>query len=70
VAELAIDPVALFAKALQIAETRNEPANTQFFGGLIAGTDQRDPQKARACVLAALQSPKLKNYAISMIGSG
>jgi hypothetical protein len=69
-AELASDPVALFLKALQIAETRNEPANRQFFGGLIAGTDQRDPQKARACVRAALPSPKLKNDAISMISSG
>ena len=69
-AELANHPVALFAKALQIAETRNEPANRQFFGGLIAGTDQRDPPKARDCVRAALQSPTLNNDAISMIGSG
>jgi hypothetical protein len=69
-AELTDDPGALFAKALQIAETRGEPANRQFFGGLIAGTDQRAPQKARNCVRAALHSPKLKNDAISMIGSG
>jgi hypothetical protein len=69
-AELASDPALLFTKALRTAEARLEPANRQFFGGLIAGTDQRDPRKARDCVRAALQSPKLKNDAISVIGSG
>jgi hypothetical protein len=69
-AELASDPVHLFIRALQTAADRSEPANRQFFGGLIAGTDQREPRKARDCVRAALQSPKLKNDAISMIGSG
>jgi hypothetical protein len=69
-AELASDPVALFLKAIRIVQTRNEPATRQLFGGLIAGTDHRDPEKARTCVRAALLSPKLKNDAIAMIGSG
>ncbi len=69
-AELASDPVELFVKALRIAEPRNEPANRQLFGGLIAGTDQRNPQEARKCVRMALQSPKVKDDAISIIGSG
>jgi hypothetical protein len=69
-AEMASDPVALFTRALRIAEVGSEPANIQFFRGLIAGTDQRDPQQARDCIRAALQSPKLRNDAISMIGSG
>jgi hypothetical protein len=69
-AELVADPVEVFGKGLRIAETSNEPTNRQFFGGLITGTDQRDSRKARECVRAALQSPKLKNDAISLIGSG
>ncbi len=68
-AELASDPVGLFTKALRIAEPRTEPTNIQFFRGLIAGTDQRDPRKARDCIRAALESPKLRNDAVSMIGS-
>jgi len=69
-AELAKDPVALFTEALQITETRAESANKQFFRGLIAGTDQRDPRQARDCIRAALRSHKLKDDAISMIVSG
>lgn len=69
-AVLASDPLNLFTKALRIAEVRTERANGQFFGGLVTGTDDRDPHKARQCVRKALQSPKLKEYAISMIGSG
>jgi hypothetical protein len=68
-AEVAGDPVALITEALRIAEVRTEPPNIPFFRGLIAGTDQRDPQKARDCIRAALQSPKLRNDAVSMIGS-
>ena len=66
---MAGDPVQLFIKALRAAEARSEPANRQFFGGLISGTDQRDPRRARDCIRAALLSPKLKNDAISLIGS-
>ena len=69
IAELARDPVALFTNALRIAETRIEPANKQFFGGLIAGADREDPRQARDCMRTALRSPKLKDDAISMIGS-
>jgi hypothetical protein len=69
-AELVGDPVELFIRALGMSEARPEPANRQVFGGLIAGTDHRDPRKARDCVRAALQSLKLKNDAIPMIGSG
>jgi len=69
-AELARDPVALFTEAVRIAETRAEPANKQFFGGLISGSDERDPCQARECTRVALRSPKLKDDAIVMIGSG
>jgi hypothetical protein len=69
-AELVDDPTALFAQSVQIAESRDEPANRLFFRGLLAGLDQRDPQAARACIRAALQSPKLKDDPISLIGSG
>jgi hypothetical protein len=69
-AELARDPVALFTEALRIAETRAEPANKQFFGGLISGTDEREQCQARERIRVALRSPKLKDDAISMIGSG
>jgi hypothetical protein len=69
-AELVDDPTALFAQSVQIAESRDEPANRLFFRGLLAGLDQRHPQAARACVRAALQSPKLRDDLISLIGSG
>lgn len=69
-AELAADPSALFAEALRIAEEQSEPANEQFFRGLIAGTERRNPDEARKCIRAALQSPKLKDRAISVISSG
>jgi len=45
-------------------------ANRQFFSGLIAGADDRDPEMARVFVRLALNSPKLKSEAISMIGAG
>src|SRR5258708_24737164 len=69
-AELASDPIDLFMRALRIAEAETGPANIQFFRGLIAGTDERDPRQARDCIRAALQSPKLRNDPISIIGSG
>ncbi|MCZ6773637.1 MAG: hypothetical protein O7G83_16890 [Proteobacteria bacterium] len=64
------DPLDLFHLALRKAEASNAPANRQVFAGLIAGTDDRDPEKARECIRAALRSPKLKDDAISLIGSG
>ena len=69
-AVLAADPVNLFEKAVRIAENGTEQANRSFFRGIIAGTDQRNPQKARDCLRAALRSPKLKDDAIFMIGAG
>ena len=42
----------------------------EFFSGLIAGADIRDPKAARDCVRLALNSPKLKPDEISMIGAG
>lgn len=64
------NPLSLFESALEKASARNAPANRQFFGGVIAGADSKDPDIARACIRAALRSPKLKDDAISMIGSG
>lgn len=69
-AQLMPDPVAVFRSALAKAEADSTEANRQFFGGLIAGADDRDPETARACVRAALNSPKLKDSAIAMIGAG
>jgi hypothetical protein len=69
-AELSTEPVKLFVTALAKAETSSSSPNRQFFVGLIAGTDQRDPEQARKCIQTALRSPKLKADAISMIGSG
>jgi hypothetical protein len=69
-AELASDPAALFEQALRTAEAQTEPANDQFFRGLIAGTEQRNAEESRKCIRAALQSPKLKDRAVSIISSG
>ena len=69
-AELVPAPVALFTSALTNVEARSEAANLQFFRGLIAGTDNRDPEKARTCIREALKSHKLKAEAISLIGAG
>src|SRR5207253_1002148 len=69
-AELAQSPTELFKTALAKAEQKEEAANRQFFGGLIAGADSRDPKAARECVRLALRSEKLKKDAISMIGAG
>ncbi|MGN6304194.1 MAG: hypothetical protein ACTHNH_05220 [Mesorhizobium sp.] len=66
----ASDPLDLFKQALARLDSETATVNAQFFGGLIAGTDSRDPTMARACIKAAMQSAKLKDYAISMIGSG
>jgi hypothetical protein len=65
-----LDPLSLFKLAIASAELSNASANRQFFGGLIAGADSRDPEVARACIRAALQSTKLKDNAISLVGSG
>ena len=69
-AEIAPSGVTLFRAALAKVEQREEQANLDFFGGLIAGTDSRDPKAARECIRLALHSSKLKKDAISMIGSG
>jgi hypothetical protein len=69
-AELSKDPVALFAAAISQAERRHEPANVQFFSGLVAGADSRGADVARACIRLALESEKLKTNAIAMIGAG
>ncbi|MGH9908348.1 MAG: hypothetical protein ACRD8U_22520, partial [Pyrinomonadaceae bacterium] len=69
-AELVPDAVALFNASLENAEATSYGANLQFFGGIIAGADARDPKMARECVRAALRSAKLKPNAISMIGAG
>lgn len=69
-AELAPDVTKLFEAALAKTEQREEGANLDFFGGLIAGADSRDPKAARDCVRLALRSKKLKHDAISLIRSG
>ena len=69
-AELAQSPTELFKSALTKAEQKAEAANGQFFRGLVAGAESRDPNTARECVRLALRSEKLKKDAISMIGAG
>lgn len=64
------DLLGLFERAVAKLDAGPGAANRQLFGGLIAGTDARDPSAARECIRAALRAPKLKNDAISMIGSG
>ncbi|WP_139832169.1 hypothetical protein [Mesorhizobium australicum] len=64
------DPVAAFKRAVEYLNDKPTPANRQLFGGLIAGTDDRNSEAARECVRLALQTPKLSDDAISMIGSG
>jgi hypothetical protein len=60
------DLVALFTEALRIAETRAEPAGKQFYRGLIAGTDQRDPCQARIFMIG---SGKLQPEGLQLIVS-
>ena len=69
-AELAQSPTELFKSALTKAEHKADAANGQFFKGLVAGAESRDPNTARECVRLALRSEKLKKDAISMIGAG
>jgi hypothetical protein len=69
-AELAPSPTQLFKTALTKADQKEEPTNLQFFRGLIAGAESRDPNAARQCVRLVLRSEKLKKDAISMIGAG
>ncbi|MHC4049321.1 hypothetical protein [Bradyrhizobium sp. 25ACV] len=64
------DPVALFRKAVRLIESGDRRPNLGFFSGLIFGADQRNPDLARKCIRIALDSRKLRENAISMIGSG
>ncbi|MFP2903499.1 hypothetical protein ACLESD_00165 [Pyxidicoccus sp. 3LFB2] len=68
-AELVPSPWELFVVALAKAEAKEGTPNRQFFGGLISGTDGRDPKMARDCIRAALRSEKFKKDAISLIGA-
>lgn len=64
------NPQALCEKAIEVAEGSVIAPNRGFFGGLIAGADERDSKLAKALVRSALQSPRLKGEAIALIGSG
>ncbi|MGC4098229.1 MAG: hypothetical protein QM706_14035 [Nitrospira sp.] len=68
-AERAPSVTKLFKTAVDKSERSPKGPNLGFFSGLIAGGDSRDPQSARDCIRIALNSPKLKSDAISMIGS-
>jgi len=68
-AERAPSVTTLFKTAVDKIEQTQKTRNLGFFGGLIAGGDSRDPQAARDCIRIALNSPRLKSDAISMIGS-
>ena len=60
----------LFDDALAKLDDTPGNASAGFFAGLIAGIDSEDPAAARACILEALQAPKLKADPIRLIGSG
>jgi len=68
--ELAPTPVDLFSDAVAKAESNSAPPNGQFFSGLVAGIDIRDPDMSRECVRVALNSPKFKDQAMMLIGAG
>jgi len=68
--KLVEEPQALCEKAIEVAERSAASPNRDFFGGLIAGADERDSKLAKALVRSALQSPKFKGEAIALIGSG
>ncbi|MDH5195100.1 MAG: hypothetical protein OEW32_15545 [Nitrospira sp.] len=68
-AELAPSVTAMFKTAVERIEHRQEAANLDFFGGLIAGADLRDAGAARECIQIVLGSTKLKPDVISMIRS-
>lgn len=63
-------PQALCEMAIEVANASEGAPNRGFFGGLIAGADERDSNLAKTLVRSALQSSKLKGEAIALIGSG
>ncbi|MDO8356198.1 MAG: hypothetical protein Q7U76_07400 [Nitrospirota bacterium] len=69
-AECAPSITKLFEAALAKTEQRQEAPNLDLFRGLIAGADSRDTKAARDCIRLALNSVKLKQDAVSMIGAG
>ncbi|MCX5497636.1 hypothetical protein OSH11_23260 [Kaistia dalseonensis] len=64
------DPNELMQIAVAVAERSETSPNRGFFGGLITGADDRDSELAKRLIRLALQSPKLKNEAVALIGSG
>lgn len=62
-------PKALFRKALAVAEASSQLPNPGFFAGLVSGAHERHPQLALALIRLALQSPKLKGEAITLISA-
>src|SRR5690606_199226 len=64
------DPNELMQIAIAVAERCETSPNRGFFGGLITGADDLDSDLAKRLIRLALQSPKLKNEAIALIGSG
>ncbi|MCK5295318.1 MAG: hypothetical protein KAJ75_00380, partial [Alphaproteobacteria bacterium] len=67
--EISCNPIDLFKQVLAKVEKHDEPANYEFFRGLISGADKQSKKIAHDCVRLALQSEKLKSDAISMIGA-
>lgn len=64
------NPEAVFKHAIATAEAHPDEPNRGFFGGLISGVHERDPALGKALVKRALKSPKLRNHATAIIGSG
>lgn len=63
------DPETLFAKAIQVAEAHDSPPNRGFFGALVSGANERDPELAATLIRSALKSQRLRGEAIALIGS-
>jgi hypothetical protein len=64
------DPRAVFKHAIATAEASHDEPNRGFFGGLVSGAHERDPELGKSLVKQTLRSPKLRSHAIAIIGSG
>jgi hypothetical protein len=64
------DPKAVFKHAIATAVASHDEPNRGFFGGLVSGAHERDPELGKSLVKQTLRSPKLRSHAIAIIGSG
>ncbi|HEV2513148.1 hypothetical protein [Bosea sp. (in: a-proteobacteria)] len=63
------EPQSLVKQALQFAEGCADTINRGFFGGLMAGAEERDPKLAKSLLQQTLKSQKLRPEAITLLRS-